>query len=210
MNNKVRYCHGTLLIIFFAVFIWSMLNPKDLFTWFLEVLPAIIGFVIIVSTYGRFKFTTFVYVFILIHTIILMIGGHYTYAEMPLFNWIRDSFGLSRNYYDRLGHLAQGFIPALVCREILIRKSIVKKGKMLSFVVVCICLAISASYELIEWGVAEATGEAADAFLGTQGDVWDTQWDMFMALIGSITALSLFSSVHDKYINLLYEKKEID
>lgn len=210
MNNKVRYCHGTLLIIFFAVFIWSMLNPKDLFTWFLEVLPAIIGFVIIVSTYGKFKFTTFVYVFILIHTIILMIGGHYTYAEMPLFNWIRDTFSLSRNYYDRLGHLAQGFIPALVCREILIRKSIVKKGKMLSFVVVCICLSISASYELIEWGVAEATGEAADAFLGTQGDVWDTQWDMFMALIGSITALSLFSSVHDKYINLLYEKKEID
>lgn len=210
MNNKVRYYHRTLLIIFFAVFIWSMLNPKDLFTWFLEVLPAIIGFVIIVSTYGRFKFTTFVYGFILIHTIILMIGGHYTYAEMPLFNWIRDSFGLSRNYYDRLGHLAQGFIPALVCREILIGKSIVKKGKMLSFVVVCICLAISASYELIEWGVAEATGEAADAFLGTQGDVWDTQWDMFMALIGSITALSLFSSVHDKYIDLLYEKKEID
>lgn len=207
MNNKVKDWHIILLIIFFVVFIWSVFNPKDIFTWVLEVFPAIIGCVMIVSTYSRFKFTTFIYTLILIHTIILMIGGHYTYAEMPLFNWIRDIFGLSRNYYDRLGHFAQGFIPALISREILIRKSVLKKGKMLFFIVICICLAISASYELIEWGVATAT--AADAFLGTQGDVWDTQWDMFMALIGSIAALSMFSNVHDRYINSLYKKKEI-
>ena len=200
VTNKVNYWHIILLIIFFIVFVWSMIHPKDLFTWFLEVFPAIVGVVVIVQTYSRFKFTTFVYTLILIHTIILMIGGHYTYAEMPLFNWIRDIFGLSRNYYDRLGHFAQGFIPALISREILIRKSVLKRGKMLFFIVVCICLAISASYELIEWGVAKATGTAADAFLGTQGDVWDTQWDMFMALIGSITALSMFSNAHDRYI----------
>jgi Predicted membrane protein len=207
MNKKVKYSHSILLIIFFIVFIWSMINPKDFFTWFLEVFPAIIGCIVVVSTYNRFKFTTFVYTLILIHTVILMIGGHYTYAEMPLFNYIRDIFGLSRNYYDRLGHFAQGFIPALISREILIRKSVLNKGKMLFFIVVCICLSISASYELVEWGVATATGTAADAFLGTQGDVWDTQWDMFMALIGSVTALSMYSSVHDRYINLLYRKK---
>lgn len=200
ITNKVNYWHIILLMIFFIVFVWSMIHPKDLFTWFLEVFPAIVGVVLIISTYSRFKFTTFVYTLILIHTIILMIGGHYTYAEMPLFNWIRDTFGLSRNYYDRLGHFAQGFIPALISREILLGKSVVKSGKMLFFIVVCICLAISASYELIEWGVAKATGTAADAFLGTQGDVWDTQWDMFMALIGSIVALSMFSNSHDRYI----------
>lgn len=203
ITNKVNYWHIILLMIFFIVFIWSMIHPKDLFTWFLEVFPAIVGVVLIISTFGRFKFTTFVYTLILIHTIILMIGGHYTYAEMPLFNWIRDTFGLSRNYYDRLGHFAQGFIPALISREILLRKSVLKKGKMLFFIVVCICLAISASYELIEWGVAKATGTAADAFLGTQGDVWDTQWDMLMALIGSITALSMFSNSHDRYIRAI-------
>ncbi len=188
------------LLIFFIIFIWSAIKPKDLFTWFLEVFPAVIGIIVIISTYKKFRFTTFVYGLILIHIAILLVGGHYTYAEMPLFNWIRDSFHLSRNYYDRLGHFAQGFIPALVTREILIRKSYVKKGKMLSFIVICVCLAISASYELIEWLVAELTGTAADAFLGTQGDVWDTQWDMFWALTGATIAVFMFSKIHDKYM----------
>lgn len=199
-NSKINSFHGGLLLIFFLIFIWSMINPKDLFTWFLEVLPAVIGVTIIVLTYSKFKFTTFVYSLILIHTIILMIGGHYTYAEVPLFDWLKYTLELSRNHYDRLGHFIQGFIPALVAREILIRKSVLKRGKMLFFIVVCICMSISASYELLEWGVAEATGTKAETFLGTQGDVWDTQWDMFMALIGSITSLSMFSKVHDKYI----------
>lgn len=146
---------------------------------------------------------TFVYGLILIHAIILLIGGHYTYAEMHLFNWIKDSFHLSRNYYDRLGHFAQGFIPAFISREILIRKSYLKKGRMLLFIVICICLAISAAYELIEWLVAEVTGSAVDAFLGTQGDVWDTQWDMFLALIGSMSAVFMFCKIHDKCIEKL-------
>ncbi|AKA69504.1 putative sodium-glucose/galactose cotransporter [Clostridium scatologenes] len=186
MNMKeISKIHRMFLAIFFIVFVWSAIYPKDSFTWFLEVLPAVIGITVIIFTYKKFRFTTFVYGLIVIHAIILLIGGHYTYAEMPLFNWIKDTFHLSRNYYDRLGHFAQGFIPAFISREILIRKSYLKKGKMLLFIVICICLAISAAYELIEWLVAEATGSAADAFLGTQGDVWDTQWDMFLALIGS-------------------------
>ncbi len=195
--------HKNLLIIFFIALIWSAVNPKDVFTWFLEVFPAILGVGVIILIYSRFKFTTFVYILILIHTIILIIGGHYTYAEMPLFNWIKDVFNLSRNYYDRLGHFAQGFIPAFIVREVLIRKVYLKRGKMLNFLVVCVCLAISASYELLEWGVAEATGSAADAFLGTQGDVWDTQWDMFFALIGAVISVSMFGNIHDKYIKRL-------
>ncbi|WP_411682477.1 DUF2238 domain-containing protein [Clostridium thailandense] len=195
--------HKGLLLIFFIALIWSAFNPKDVFTWFLEVLPAILGVGVIILTYRRFKFTTFVYTLILIHTIILIIGGYYTYAEMPLFNWIKDVFDLSRNYYDRLGHFAQGFIPAFIVREVLIRKVHLKRGKMLNFLVVCVCLAISASYELLEWGVAEATGSAADAFLGTQGDVWDTQWDMFFALIGAVISASMFGKIHDRYIEML-------
>ncbi len=201
MNMKeISKIHRMFLAIFFIVFVWSAIYPKDSFTWFLEVLPAVIGITVIIFTYKKFRFTTFVYGLIVIHAIILLIGGHYTYAEMPLFNWIKDTFHLSRNYYDRLGHFAQGFIPAFISREILIRKSYLKKGKMLLFIVICICLAISAAYELIEWLVAEATGSAADAFLGTQGDVWDTQWDMFLALIGSMSAVFMFSKIHDKCI----------
>ncbi|WML35225.1 DUF2238 domain-containing protein [Clostridium sp. OS1-26] len=195
--------HIVLLIIFIVVLIWSAVNPKDLFTWFLEVLPAVIGVIVITITYSKFRFTTFVYVLILIHTIILMVGGHYTYAEMPLFNWVRDAFNLSRNYYDRLGHFAQGFIPAFIAKEVLIKGSYLKRGKMLNFLIICICLSISASYELLEWGVAQATGTAADAFLGTQGDVWDTQWDMFFALIGSIISVLVFGKVHNKYMEKL-------
>lgn len=201
-ENKVvvEHFHVALLCIFIAVFIWSLINPMDLFTWFLEVLPAVIGIILIIITYKRFRLTNIVYVLILIHSIILIIGGHYTYAEMPAFNWLRDTFDLSRNYYDRLGHFAQGFIPAIIIREILLRTSPLRRGKLLNILVICTCLAISASYELIEWGVAEATGSASDAFLGTQGDVWDTQWDMFFALIGSISSLLLLTRVHDKFL----------
>ena len=201
-ENKVvvEHFHIALLCIFISVFIWSLINPMDLFTWFLEVLPAVIGIILIIITYKRFRLTNIVYLLMLIHSIILIIGGHYTYAEMPAFNWLRDTFDLSRNYYDRLGHFAQGFIPAIVLREILLRTSPVRRGKLLNILVICTCLSISASYELIEWGVAEATGSAADAFLGTQGDVWDTQWDMFFALIGSISSLLLLTRVHDKFL----------
>ncbi|AFQ44743.1 DUF2238 domain-containing protein [Desulfosporosinus meridiei] len=200
MNDRLEPFHRGLLVIFFAVLIWSVINPKDLFTWFLEVFPALIGLSVVTLTYNRFRLTNLVYFLILVHAIILIVGGHYTYAEMPIFNWLRDAFHLARNYYDRLGHFAQGFIPAIIVREILVRKSALKRGKLLSFLIISICLAISASYELIEWGVAEATGSAADAFLGTQGDVWDTQWDMFMALLGAIMALASMSNLHDKFL----------
>jgi putative membrane protein len=185
------------LTIFFAVFIWSVIKPHDYFTWFLEVFPAMIALVILVSTYRSFQFTHLVYWLILVHAIILMIGGHYTYAEVPLFTRLKDIFDLSRNNYDKLGHFAQGFVPAMVAREILIRKSPLKPGKWLFFIVVCICLAISAFYELIEWWVAVATGEAAESFLGTQGDIWDSQSDMFLALIGAISALVLLGKYHN-------------
>lgn len=192
--------HIALLLIFLLTLTWSVINPKDLFTWFLEVIPALIGLAVILITYNRFRLTNLVYVLILLHALILVIGGHYTYAEMPLFNWLRDNFHLARNYYDRLGHFAQGFVPAIISREILLRKSPLQRGKLLSFLVISICLAISASYELIEWGVAEATGSAADAFLGTQGDVWDTQWDMFFALCGGVIALLTLRNFHDSVL----------
>lgn len=205
-KNDIEPLHIGLLLIFLVTLLWSVINPKDLFTWFLEVLPALIGLAFILTTYNRFRLTNLVYVLILIHAIILVIGGHYTYAEMPFFNWLRDTFQLERNYYDRLGHFAQGFVPALISREILLRKSALKSGKLLSFLVISICLAISASYELIEWGVATATGSAADAFLGTQGDVWDTQWDMFLALCGAVISLLILQKHHDSAVNEIKEK----
>ncbi len=190
----------TWLIIFFAALIWSGINPKDQFTWLLEVLPALIGFIILAFTYNRFRLTPLTYTLILIHSIILMVGGHYTYAEVPLFDWLQDVFELERNNYDKVGHLAQGFIPAIIAREILVRKSIVSGKGWLGFIVVCICLAISAFYELIEWWVAVLSGESAEAFLGTQGYIWDTQSDMLLALIGAVIALILLSRMHDKQL----------
>jgi len=198
--SRPQPLHIALLVVFLTVSVWSVINPRDLFTWFLEVLPALIGLVVIIATYKRFRLTTLLYVLICIHATILLIGGHYTYAEMPLFNWLRDTFSLGRNYYDRLGHLAQGFIPAMIAREVLLRLTPLRRGKMLFFIIVCICLAISAFYEFIEWWVAVASGSAADAFLGTQGDVWDTQWDMFFAFCGAILALLTLSKYHDKQL----------
>jgi len=192
-----------ILLLVVGVFIWSAINPHDYFTWILEVFPAIIGIAVLAATWHNFRFTTLVYILVGAHAIILMIGGHYTYAEVPLFNWIRDQFALSRNHYDRLGHFAQGFIPAMIVREVLLRKSPLKRGGWLFFIVVSICLAISALYELFEWGVSEATGSAGDAFLGTQGDVFDTQKDMAMALVGAITSMLLLSGLHDRQLRKL-------
>ncbi len=183
--------------VFCIVFVWSAISPEDYFTWFLEVLPALIGFIVLAVTYKKFRLTRLTYTLILIHCIILMVGGQYTYAKVPLFDWFKDVFELSRNNYDKVGHLAQGFIPAIIAREILIRKTVVNTRGWLAFLVICFCLAFSAFYELIEWWVAELTGESAEAFLGTQGYVWDTQSDMAWALLGAITALLFLSKVQD-------------
>ncbi|WP_245923262.1 DUF2238 domain-containing protein [Leucothrix arctica] len=166
----------------------------------LEVIPAIIGLVVMAFTYNSFRLTPVLYSFILIHCIILMVGGHYTYAEVPLFDGL---FGFERNNYDKLGHFAQGFVPALLAREILIRKSIVNGKRWLTFIVISICLAFSAFYEMIEWWVALSTGEGAVAFLGTQGYIWDTQSDMFAALIGAYCAVLFLAKLHDKQIKAL-------
>ena len=186
------------LLVFAAVLVWSAINPADYFTWFLEVLPAIIGLLVLLATRRSFPLTGLAYVLILVHCIILMVGGHYTYAEVPLFDWIRDAFALTRNNYDKVGHFAQGFIPAIIAREILMRKQIVVVRSWLNFLVVCFCLAFSAFYELIEWFVAVVSGSSAEAFLGTQGYVWDTQSDMALALLGSVMSLIIFSNYHDE------------
>ncbi|HIJ89398.1 MAG: DUF2238 domain-containing protein [Desulfobulbaceae bacterium] len=183
--------------IFLATLVWSAIAPSDSFTWFLEVLPALIGAGMLLATRRRFPLTPLLYGLILVHCLILMRGGHYTYAEEPFFNWLKEMFGWSRNNYDKLGHFAQGFIPAMVAREILLRKAVVSGRGWLNFLVVCVCLAISAFYELLEWWVAALSGTAADAFLATQGYVWDTQSDMAWALLGAILALLMFAKIHD-------------
>ena len=182
------------LLIFFVVLLWSGINPKDYYTWLLEVFPALIAFILLASTRKSFPLTSLAYSLILIHAIILMIGGHYTYAEVPF----GDMFGASRNNYDKLGHFAQGFVPAIIAREVLIRKQVVVSQRWLNFIIICICLAFSAFYELIEWWVALLSEEAADSFLGTQGYIWDTQSDMAFALIGAVAALLLLSRLHDR------------
>jgi putative membrane protein len=189
-----------LLISAGAILVWSGVAPHDRFTWFLEVAPVLIGAPILVALRHRFRLTPLVYTLLWIHAIILMVGGKYTYAEVPFGFWLQDAFGFSRNHYDRIGHFAQGFIPAMLAREVLIRRSPLAGSRWLPFLVVCFCLAFSALYELIEFWTALATGEAAEAFLGTQGDVWDTQWDMQMALIGAVTALATLSHFHDRQL----------
>jgi putative membrane protein len=178
----------------------SGVAPHDRLTWLLEVAPILIAVPVLIATARRFPLTPLAYRLIFLHALILMLGGHYTYAEVPLGDWAADALGLARNPYDRLGHLAQGFVPAIVVREILIRRSPLRPGKWLAFLVVCVCLAISAAYELIEWWSALIGGESADAFLGTQGDQWDTQWDMFTALVGAVAALALLGRYHDRQI----------
>lgn len=188
------------LTIFLVVFIWSGINPKDYFTWFLEVVPAIIAVFVLTLSYQSFKLTPLAYIFILIHCIILMIGGHYTYAEVPFFDIVNTTTEVSRNNFDKVGHFAQGFVPALVAREVVIRKEIILSGQWRAFFILCFCLAFSALYELIEWWVALLVGEDAEAFLGTQGYIWDTQSDMGFALLGSIISLVLLSKLHNKQL----------
>jgi putative membrane protein len=187
-----------LLIVVAAALALSGINPYDRTTWWLEIFPILIAAPILVLTARRFPLTTLTYTLLAIHAIILMVGGHYTYARVPIGSWVQQLLGLARNDYDRLGHLAQGFIPAILIREILLRTSPLRPGRWLFVIVTAMCLAFSACYEFFEWGAAVAGGHAADAFLGTQGDVWDTQWDMFCALIGAIVAQLTLSRVHDR------------
>lgn len=195
--------HRLLLASFLAILVWSGIHPKDHFIWFLEVVPAIIGALALVVIYPKVKLTMLVYCLIWLHALVLMLGGHWTYAEMPLFSWLRDEYGLARNYYDRVGHLMQGFVPAIIAREILLRNGVVKGRGWLFFLVTCICLAISAFYEFTEWWVALASGSAADEFLATQGDIWDTQWDMFLALCGAIASQVLLARRHDRQLDAM-------
>jgi len=187
-----------LLALTLAVFVWSGIHPHDRFTWVLEVFPAVIAGVVILATYRRFRLSNLLYVLIAIHAMILMLGGKYTYAQVPLGVWMEHWFGFTRNHYDRIGHFAQGFVPAIAAREILIRVARYRRDAWLNVVIFSMCAAISAFYELLEWAVAELTGTAAEAFLGTQGDVWDTQKDMAMACVGAICALALLRRLHDR------------
>jgi len=189
-----------LLVIFSISLLASVIHPKEAFTCFLEVIPAVLGFLILAFTFKNFRFTNFTYTLIVIHCIILFIGGHYTYAEVPLFDYIKEIFHQSRNNYDKVGHFAQGLVPAMIIRELFIRKEVINNKHFFNFIIVCICLAISAAYEFIEWFVSLATGDGGDSFLGTQGYVWDTQSDMLFATIGAIMGLILFSKIQDKQI----------
>jgi len=200
----MKYLWVTTFLLFLA---WSGINPKDPFTWLLEVTPAIVALIVLAATFKSFKLTSLVYILILIHSIILMVGGHYTYAEVPLFDTFKELFGFTRNNYDKVGHFAQGFVPALVAREILVRKNVIPSSAWRNFFIISFCLALSAFYELIEWWVALATGEGAEAFLGTQGYIWDTQSDMVLALIGAITGLVVLSKLHDKQLSLVAYNK---
>ena len=193
----------TWLVIFFSVLIWSVIDPKDYLTWFLETAPAMAAFIVLVATRQYFPLTGLAYGLILVLSLVLMIGGHYTYAEVPLFDWFMGVFNQDRNNFDKVAHFAQGFVPAIIAREIIIRNNVLQNIHWLNFFVICICLAISAFYELIEWSVAVVSGEAAEAFLGTQGYVWDTQSDMAFALLGAIVALTTLNRIHDRQINKL-------
>ena len=191
------------LAIYFTGLVWSAVDPHDYFTWFLEAVPALIGLAALVATRKRFPLTSLAYTLILLHCLILFLGAHYTYAEVDAFKFVRDFFGWQRNNYDKLGHFVQGFVPAIIAREILIRNSAVDGRGWLNLIVVSICLAFSALYELFEWGVAVATGDSAESFLGTQGYMWDTQSDMAMALAGAALAIIVFSKLHDKQLQAL-------
>lgn len=199
-QQKISIYPLCLLSTLLVIYVWSAIEPADLFTWFLEMFPALLGTVVLLLTYRRFRFTPMTYTLMWVHAIILLVGAHYTYAEVPLFDRIKEVFDLSRNHYDRVGHFAQGFVPAMIGREILIRKSPLRGSRWLMPLVVSVCLAISALYELIEWTVAALTGSAAEAFLGTQGDVWDTQKDMAFCLAGAMAALLLFSALQNRQI----------
>ena len=187
-----------LLVATATLMIWSGLHPVERGTWWLEVAPVLIGAPVLVFTFSAFRLSPLLYRLLFLHAVILIVGGHYTYAKVPMGFWVQDLLDLSRNHYDRVGHFAQGFIPAILAREILVRLSPLQRGKWLFFLVCCVCLAFSAFYEIIEWWAAVIGGDSAESFLGTQGDVWDTQWDMFFALLGAISAQLSLSRTHDK------------
>lgn len=191
-----------LLTVGTAIFVWSGITPHDRTTWVLEVFPIVLAVPVLVLTRKRFPLTPLAYRLIFVHALILMLGGHYTYARVPLGFWAQDLFGFARNHYDRLGHFAQGFVPAIIAREILLRTSPLRQGKWLFVITTAIALAISACYEFIEWWAALLGGSAATDFLGTQGDVWDTQWDMFLAFLGAITAQLALGRIHDRQLAL--------
>lgn len=203
--NRIPRSHLALLTTVVAAILWSRWRPYDRFTWWLEVTPALAGLALLLSTYRRFRFTTLCYTLIAIHIGVLCVGGHYTYARVPLFDWLRPVFAWQRNNYDRVGHLMQGFVPAIIAREILLRFQVLRRTNWIPFLVLAICLAISALYELIEWCTAMLSGAAATDFLGTQGDVWDTQEDMCFALVGAIVALVSLSALHNRAIRKLEE-----
>jgi putative membrane protein len=203
LNPKSRPEPFVLLASLVICLAGSAVGAHDGFTWFLEVAPIFIGVPILMTTYRRFPLTPLAYRLIFVHALILMVGGHYTYAEVPLGYWMKELFGFARNHYDRIGHFAQGFVPAILVREVLLRKTPLKSRGWLFFLTTCVCLAISACYEFVEWGTAVATGSKADAFLGTQGDPWDTQWDMLWALLGALTAQLLLARVHDRQLSRL-------
>ena len=198
--------YWTLILFFFAGLILSGIQPHDYFTWMLEVFPGIVGFIILTLTFNKFRFSDLTYFLILIHCYILFVGGHYTYAEVPLFDWIKEVLHQSRNNYDKVGHFAQGFVPAMIVRELLIRKEIVQPGAWLSFLTICVCVTVSVCYEFLEWFVAVVSGQSAEAFLGTQGYVWDTQSDMLYAMIGAAFMVIFFTGFHDKQIAKLNHK----
>jgi putative membrane protein len=196
-----------LVVIVGVALVVSGIAPYDRTTWWLEIFPILIGAPILVATYRRFPLTRLTYTLLAFHALILIVGGHYTYARVPLGFWMQDALGLARNDYDRIGHFVQGFVPAILIREILLRTSPLRPGRWLFVIVTAMCLAFSACYEFFEWWSALAGGHAADAFLGTQGDVWDTQWDMFSALVGAMTAQVLLARIHDRSLATLLERQ---
>ena len=200
MSRPDRVNQGIWIGIFLAVLLWSGFGPKDYATWFLEVFPALLGASALWYTRNTFPLTRVVYVLILFHCIILMVGGHYTYAEVPFFDWLREELDLTRNNYDKVGHFVQGFVPAMIAREIVVRHHVFNYVGWRNFFIVCFCLGFSAFYELIEWVVALASAETVDAFLGTQGYVWDTQSDMAYAFAGAVAALAILGRIHDRQL----------
>ncbi len=200
---KARPWQWILVAVVTLLLLWSGIGPHDRFTWFLEVLPVLVGLPLLFWTFRQFTLTAVLYWLLAIHAVILMVGGHYTYAEVPLGSWMQEWCGFTRNHYDRIGHFAQGFVPAMLTREILLRRSPLTPGKWTFFLVTCVSLAFSALYELFEWGTAVLTGEAATAFLGTQGDEWDTQWDMCLALVGAMISQLTLRHLHDRQLRQL-------
>jgi len=200
MNCAMRYENPVLAGLTVLALAASGMAPFDRSTWFLETLPGMLGLPLLIATRRRFPLTPLLYRLLFVHGLVLMLGGAYTYSRVPPGLWLQDALDLSRNHYDRLGHLAQGFIPSMLAREILLRATPLRPGGWLFFLVTCVALAVSAGYEFVEWGVALAVGGEADAFLATQGDVWDTQWDMFMALLGALAAQVLLSRLHDRQL----------